>query len=98
MEQEGLTRVFSETGTISKKTVQRYEYDFKKIQALLSPLGKWEEVLKADETKLKRVMKEIPEEIRKAIEDARTVTKEYSVLTASLKQKKGHGQIRDHVS
>ena len=83
MEVEKLTRVFGEKGVITKKTVQRYEYDWDKVKSFLSPIGKWEEVLKADETKLRRVMKEIPENIRNGITEARTVSKEYTVLTAS---------------
>jgi RecB family exonuclease len=86
MEQEGLTRVFGDDGYISKKTQQRYEYDFEKIKALLSPLGKWEEILKADETKLRKILGEIPENIRKEIENARRISKEYTVLTATAKK------------
>ena len=56
MEQEGLTRVFGDEGVISQKTAQRYEYDWEKVKSLLSPLGKWEEILKADETRLSRVI------------------------------------------
>lgn len=86
MEAEGLTRVFGENGSISKKTLQRYAYDLERIKALLSPFGKWEEILKADETKIKKIMKEIPEDIRSEIEASRKVSKEYTVLTASLKK------------
>lgn len=86
MEQEGVTRVFAAEGVITKKTIQRYAYDYEKIKSLLSPLGKWEEILKTDDTKLKRVMKEIPEDIRAAIEEARSVAKEYAVLATSEKK------------
>lgn len=86
MEQEGLTRVFGDDGYISKKTQQRYEYDFEKIKILLSPLGKWEEILKADETKLRKILREVPENIRKEIEEARKMSKEYTVLTSSFKK------------
>lgn len=85
MEQEGLTRVFGTAGAISKKTIQRYKYDFEKIKEILSPLGKWEGILKADETGLKLVLREIPEEARHAIENARSLVKEYATLTVSLK-------------
>lgn len=87
MEKEGLTRVFGDTGTISKKIIQRYAYDFEKIKALLSPIGRWEEILKADETRLKYIMKEIPEHIRSEIENARKVSKEYTVMSATLNKK-----------
>jgi putative RecB family exonuclease len=86
MEKEGLTRVFGDDGYLSKKTVQRFGYDWDKIKSLLSPLGKWEEILKADETKLKHIMKEVPAEIRQQIEEIRSVQKEYTVLTSSNKK------------
>lgn len=85
METEGLTRVFGENGVISKKTIQRYEYDFEKIKAILSPLGQWEDILSADDKKLKKIMKEVPQETKEAIEASRAVVKEYSVLTTSSK-------------
>ena len=86
MEEQGLTRVFGEEGYVSKKLQQRYEYDLEKVKQILSPLGKWEEILKADETKLRKILREVPEETRKEIENARRVSKEYSVLTASMKK------------
>jgi len=86
MEKEGVTRVFGEEGFISKKIQQRYEYDFEKVKTILSPLGKWEEILKVDETKLRKIMLEVPEATRKEIENARRVAKEFMVLTASAQK------------
>lgn len=86
MDQEGVTRVFNDDGVITKKTIQRYAYNYEKIKSLLSPIGKWEEILKADDAKLKRICKELPEEIRSAIEDARSVAREYEVLAVSEKK------------
>ena len=76
---------------IAQKTVQRFSYDWEKIRPLLEELHKWEDMLKVDETKFKNILKELPEDIRRATEELRTVAKEYSVLTASLK-KLGPGQ------
>ncbi|MBI3273866.1 MAG: PD-(D/E)XK nuclease family protein [Candidatus Colwellbacteria bacterium] len=86
MEKEALTRVFGGEGHISKKTIQRFSYDFEKVRALLSPLGKWEEVIKADEAKLKRLLKTLPEDVRLSLEEARILAKEYSVLSHSAKK------------
>lgn len=83
MEQEGLTRVFGDEGVISQKTVQRFSYDMEKVKALLSPLGKWEEVLKADEAKLKKLLRELPQDIRESVEKERKLSKEYAVLMTS---------------
>ena len=86
MELEGVTRVFSDAGALSKKTIARYQYDMDKIKGILSPIGKWEEILKADETKLKKILRELPENARVAITASRSVSKEYTVLTASAKK------------
>ena len=96
MEQEGVTRVFGDRGMITKKIIQRYAYDYEKIKSILSPLGKWEELLKADDARLKRMMKEVPEDVQSAIEDARSVAKEYAVLAVS--EKKIGTEIGDHSS
>lgn len=88
MEREGLTRIFGEEGVISKKSIQKYGYDWDEIKSALSPIGKWEEILKADETKLLKILRELPEEIRAVVERARKVSKEYTVLKASLKRYK----------
>lgn len=86
MEAEGLTRVFGNNGYLSKKTQQRYAYDMERIRELLSPIGKWEAVLKADETRLKKILGEIPEDIRAEVLAARSMTKEFTTLTASAKK------------
>jgi len=88
MEKEGLTRVFDDSGVIAKKIIQRYEYDWEKIKSLLSPIEKWEEILEPDETKLRKLLHAVPEEIRVAIEAMRKVSKEYTALTTSLKKLK----------
>ena len=89
MEREGLTRLFGDEGYLSKKKQQRYAYDEERVKALLSPFGKWEDVLDMDTAKLKKILYEVPEEVRIAIEEARAVAKEYTVITASLKKIKG---------
>lgn len=95
MDAEGLTRVFSEEGYISKKLMQRFSYDLVKVKEVLSPLGKWEEILKADETKLKKMLKELPSHIRDAVSEARTLSKEYTIMTASLKAIKRPEDVPD---
>ncbi|MDP3710461.1 MAG: PD-(D/E)XK nuclease family protein [bacterium] len=89
MDKENLTRVFDEAGTISKKKNQRFEYDWTAVKTILANFGKWEEVLKADETKLKKIMGEIPESARTEIENARKVSKEYTTITTTFKREAG---------
>lgn len=86
MEAEGFDRVFSETGYLAKSRQQRFAYDFEKVRAILEPLGKWEKVLAADEKKLAVVLKGLLPEIQSQIEDAKILTKEFTVITASTKR------------
>ncbi|MBI2056239.1 MAG: PD-(D/E)XK nuclease family protein [Candidatus Sungbacteria bacterium] len=95
MEKEKLTRVFGEEGYISKKLIQRFAYDPEKVKSALSPFGKWEEILKMDETKLKKILKEVPPYVRDAVAKARELSKEYIVMTASLKAIKGPADAAD---
>lgn len=86
MTREGLTRLFGEEGFISKKNSQRYEYDWEKVKKVLANFGKWEDILKADETKLKKIMGDIPADARQEIDEARKVSKEYATITTSFKK------------
>lgn len=89
MEQEHLTRVFGAGGVIAKKTIQRYAYDMEKIKMTLEPLGKWEAILKADDMKLRKILKELPPAARAAVEEAQWVSHEYTTLSASSSKKAG---------
>lgn len=86
MEAEGYDRVFSEDGYLSRSIQRRYAYDFEKVRALLEPLGKWENVLSADEKKLAAVLKTLPLDVQSQVEEAKTLTREFAVITTSTKK------------
>ncbi|KKS37868.1 MAG: hypothetical protein A3G49_02015 [Candidatus Sungbacteria bacterium RIFCSPLOWO2_12_FULL_41_11] len=86
MEQENLTRVFGDNGYISKTLQTRYKYNFDKIREILEPIGKWPEILDADEKKLKILMKSLPEEIQQKIKELGIETKEFTALRVSVKK------------
>ncbi|TSC68098.1 MAG: hypothetical protein G01um101466_555, partial [Parcubacteria group bacterium Gr01-1014_66] len=98
METRGLTRVFGSEGYLTKKTMQRYGYDMEKIKNLLMPLGRWEEILSADAAKLKKILSEVPHDVRNAIEEARVVAKTYTVISPSLKSIAGKSEDTDEKS
>ena len=85
MEQENLTRVFGDDGYISKSAQIRHKYNFEAIRQILEPLGKWREILDADEKKLKILMKSLPEEIQQKIKELGIETKEFIALKISMK-------------
>ncbi len=87
MDQENMERLFSDDGYISRKLIQRFKYDPQSVRDILDPIGKWNEVLKLDESKLKKTAKELPQEIRQKIEDARKLDKEYKAFSVSKTKK-----------
>jgi putative RecB family exonuclease len=91
MDQEGLERLFGDDGYITRSAIQRFKYDSETLQAILEPLGRWQEVLKVDDVKLKKVAKELPADKRSKIEEARKLDKEYKTiaLKKSVKTTKG---------
>ncbi|MDP3727182.1 MAG: PD-(D/E)XK nuclease family protein [bacterium] len=86
MDAGGYDRVFGEDGYLSRSVQRRFTYDFGKVRAILEPLGKWEEILAADEKKLAVIMKGLPAEIQSQIEEAKVLTREYTVLSASTRK------------
>jgi RecB family exonuclease len=85
MGQEGVERVFGSQGIIARSLRVTYKYDEEKIQAILEPLGRWQEVLKLDKTALKNVSDLLPAPVKKEIEKAKIEDK----TTSSLIVKKG---------
>ncbi|MDO8600882.1 MAG: PD-(D/E)XK nuclease family protein [bacterium] len=86
MEAEGLDRVFGDEGYVSRSLQTRSQYNFEKIREILEPLGRWQEILDADEKKLKKLLTELPVEIRQKIIDLGIRKKEFIMLKTSLKK------------
>ena len=83
MEAAGVTRLFGKEGVIAKKTVQRFGYDWERVRAALEPLGRWQDILDADEAKLKKILGALPPETRSTVEDAKHLKSEYVSLTST---------------
>jgi len=81
MDQEGLERLFGDDGYITRQAIQRFKYDKETLRMILEPLGRWQDVLKVDDVKLKKVAKELPADKRAKIETARQLDKEYKILS-----------------
>jgi len=86
MDQQGFERLFGDEGTMARKIVQRFKYDINLLKEILEAAGLWQEVLKVDEIKLKKITKELPGETQAKIEQARKLDKEYK--TYSIKKEK----------
>jgi len=81
MDQEGVERVFGESGLIAKTLRKAYKYDEEKIREILEPLDKWEDVLKVDGIALRNILAILPLETKTALDEAKMVNKESYVLT-----------------
>ncbi len=88
LDKEKLERIFGDIGYITRLSLTRYEYELEKIKEILEPLGKWQDVLAVDSIKLKNLIKTLSYSIRKQIEKAKKIDKEYKILKASVKKKK----------
>ncbi|HPC31178.1 MAG TPA: PD-(D/E)XK nuclease family protein [Candidatus Paceibacterota bacterium] len=84
---KGLKRVYGKNGYFSQNVINKVSYDFKKVKEILEPLGKWEEVLEIEPTKLEKVLKEIPSSLREEIEKAKNIEKRYRYLETNNKTK-----------
>jgi len=88
MDQEGMERLFGEDGYVTRTIIQRFKYDADLLKQILEPLGKWNDILKVDDTKLKTISKELPKDSREKIEEARKLDKEYKAFSVKKGKKK----------
>lgn len=84
-DENDLERVFGEGGYITRALQKRYAYDTARVKTILEPLGVWDEVLKIDSVKLKKVISSLPSSTKKQIQETRFVEKEFKSLLVSKK-------------
>jgi len=87
MDQEGLERLFGDDGYITRQAIQRFKYDSTALRMILEPLGRWQDVLKVDDVRLKKVVRELPPEKQQKIEETKKLDKEYKTLTLKKDKK-----------
>ncbi|MBI2439659.1 MAG: PD-(D/E)XK nuclease family protein [Candidatus Moranbacteria bacterium] len=94
MEQEKIDRVFSDQGIIGKTLRKTYAYDEEKLQKILEPLDKWEDVLKVDGIALRNILAALPSATRKEVEATKTINKE----STSLSVKRNKIEVNDDLT
>jgi len=85
MNQEGVERVFSESGIIARTLRKTYKYNDKKLKEILEPLGKWDDIRKVDGIALRNILGVLPLGARQEVEKAKVVDKESSSLIVKKK-------------
>ncbi len=88
MDQEGLERLFGKDGYLTRQVIQTFSYEPDLLKKILEPLGKWNEILKIDETKLKKILKTLPKEINEEITKSKKMVKEYKKIDLKKTKKK----------
>jgi len=82
-DKEGVERVFSDEGFITRLSQERFKYDPDKLRQILESRGLWNEVLTVDSSKLKKAALLLPADVKREISKARVLDKEYKVLKAT---------------
>ena len=82
-----IERIFGEDGYITRLPQQRFSYNFNKVKEILEPIGKWNEILTINVTKFKKVVDSLPYNTRKQIDQAKTLEREFKMITINKKNK-----------
>ncbi|MEK7566979.1 MAG: PD-(D/E)XK nuclease family protein [Patescibacteria group bacterium] len=85
MREKNVLRLFGDEGYVSKSIKTAKKYDLNKVEEILRPIGKWEEVLKADEKRLEELLPALPPDIAEKI-NAVAVIKTSEFLTVTKKK------------
>lgn len=85
LEKKGIERVFGEEGFIGRSVQTKQDYDPEKIRHILENHGFWQQVLSLDKKKFDSLLKKLPPELLKQVEEAKTKTKTMKILKAVKK-------------
>lgn len=84
MDSGNIARVFGSQGFITKSLQERYSFDLEKIKEILTPIGKWEDILSPDEKKLSKLIPFLPQKLQDKVLSARNKN-EFIVLKQTKK-------------
>ena len=82
-DKHGLDRVFGKSGYITRLPQKRFSYNFNKVKKVLEPIGKWHQILTIDKTKFKKTIDSLPYQLKKQIDQAKTLEREFKVISVS---------------
>lgn len=86
-DKNNVERIFDENDNfITRSPRKTYKYNADEIEGILEPLGLLDKVLEIDKNKLNKLIKTLPENIRRQITDAKKIDKEYKVLSIGKKR------------
>jgi RecB family exonuclease len=85
MEEENAERLFSNNMIIARVSRKTWKFNEEKLKNILEEVGMWENVLKVDVVKLRKVSETLPPTLKRQVDDSRYIDKE----TWNLSVKKG---------
>ena len=87
-QQKGLKRVFGKNGYFNHTVYNKISYDISKLKEILEPLEKWDDVIEINTKKLKKILKEIPVDMRQKIKEIEKIDEEFKCLSINHTSKK----------
>lgn len=78
-----LYKIESEGGSFEINDKEICFYEWKKVKDILKPLGKWNQLIRIDESEFKKIMREIPEDIREKIECCKKIKNKIKIVTTT---------------
>ncbi len=84
-----IDRIFgdSENGRyITRLPQQRFSYNIEKVKGILQPINKWNQILTIDKVKFKKVIDSLPYHLKKQIDQAKTLDREFKMISTSRKK------------
>ena len=87
-QQKGLKRVFGKNGYFNHTVYNKISYDISKLKEILEPLEKWDDVIEINNKKLKKILKEIPADMRQKIKEIEKIDEEFKCLSINHTSKK----------
>ena len=85
MRDKDVLRLFGDEGYVSKTVKTARKYDLEKVEEILKPTGKWQDILRADEKKLEELLPLLAPDISEKIKSA-SVIKTSEMLIATKKK------------
>ena len=67
MDEQGVERVFNSDGYLTRTTKEKNVYDLEKIKEVLSPIGKWDDILEPDEKKIDKILPSLSDNLKEKI-------------------------------
>ncbi len=85
MEANEIERIFGDNGFITRSQSEIFSFDPVKIREVLEPLNRFMEIIKVDNTKLKKLLKEVSPADKERIEEAKRLERRSKTFKASRK-------------